>query len=510
MAMGSSKKARNRLADRSEAPREVELKLEIAAGAVGRLLDHPLVAKAQPDPDQSGHLSAIYFDTPDLDLRKSGLSLRIRRRNGSSVQTIKAEDKSRSLALDRSEWEQAVVAGLDFGAAAGTPLARLIAKKGLRESIQPVFGIETERRAFKVEHDGALVELALDDAAATAGDSTARFAELELELKQGAPAALFRLAHDLARAAPLRLAPVTKSERGYGLLGREAPVPVRAQDIEIDADASCAEAFQIVARSCLSQMIANESVLRRAPDPEAVHQMRVGLRRLRAAMSLFKTMLAGQETDAIKQGLRWVGRKLGPARDLDVLLGSLREAAESPGAEDAIADTERRRLKAYDVLQKALDSPRYMGAILETAAWIEAGQWLGNEKRASRSAEKHAAKELSRRRKTILREAKHLEKLQDDERHALRIRIKKMRYGAEFFASLFTGKKAKKRRKAMLTSLEHLQDLLGEMNDIAVGSAMVPSLAQSDPERAEQRLAKLLSKAVATAHDLPGAKPFWK
>ena len=508
--MGSSKKARNRLADHKEAPREVELKLEIEAGAVGRLLDHPLVARAQPDQDQSGHLSAVYFDTPDLDLRKSGLSLRIRRRNGNAVQTIKAEDKSRGLALDRSEWEQAVDDQLDFGAAAGTPLARLIAKKGIRDSIRPVFGIETERRAFTVEHDGALVELALDNAAATAGDSMARFAELELELKQGAPAALFRLAHDLAKAAPLRLAPVTKSERGYGLLERARSAPVHAQDVAIDADASCAEAFQIIARSCVSQMIANESVLRRSPDPEALHQIRVGLRRLRAAISLFRKMLARQETEAVKQGLRWIGRKLGPARDLDVLLGNLREAAGSPDVENAIADTERRRLKAYAVLQKALDTPRYMSAILETAAWIEAGQWLGNEKRTSRPARKHAAKELSRRHKKIVREAKHLEELPDEERHELRIRIKKMRYGTEFFASLFERKKARKRRKAMLKGLEHLQDLLGEMNDIAVGSAMVPSLAQSDPERAEQRLAKLLSKAVVAAHDLPGAKPFWK
>jgi CHAD domain-containing protein len=343
-----------------------------------------------------------------------------------------------------------------------------------------------------------------------ADQSTIRFAEIELELKHGAPAALFAVAKDLARAAPLRLAPVTKSERGYGLLGGSAPAPVKARDIEIDPDASRAGAFQVIARSCLSQIIANEAVLRKTADPEAVHQMRVGLRRLRAAISLFKPMLADRETETVKRGLRWIGRKLGPARDLDVLLGNLREMTGSSLAEDALQDAERRRQKAYEILRKALDSPRYMSAILETAAWIEAGKWLAAGDLPSRSARKHAARELSRRHRKILRDARHMEELEDDERHELRIRIKKMRYGAEFFASLFDGKKSKKRRKAMLPELERLQDLLGEMNDIAVGGAMIPSLAQTDPEQARQRMAKLLSKAIATAHDLPAGKPFWK
>lgn len=507
--MASSKKARDRLADGDEAPREVELKLEIATGDVKRLLGHPLIAGAEPDPGQCGHLSAVYFDTPDQDLRKAGMSLRIRERNGCSIQTIKAEDKSRGLALDRGEWE-ATVDELDFDAATGTPLARLVSKNEIREAIRPAFGIETERLAFRIEHDGALIELALDEAKAVADQNTIRFAELELELKRGAPAALFALAKDLARAAPLRLAPITKSERGYGLLGGSAPAPVKARDIEIDPEASRAGAFQVIARSCLSQIIANEAVLRKTAEPEAVHQMRVGLRRLRAAISLFKPMLADRETETVKQGLRWIGRKLGPARDLDVLLGNLRNMTGSSLAEDALQDAERRRQKAYEILRKALDSPRYMSAILETAAWIEAGKWLAVGDLPSRSARKHAARELSRRHRKILREARHMEELGDDERHELRIRIKKMRYGAEFFASLFDGKKSKKRRKAMLPELERLQDLLGEMNDIAVGGAMVPSLAQADPELARQRTAKLLSKAIATAHDLPAAKPFWK
>lgn len=501
--------ARDHLAEGTAPPRELELKLEIASGDVRRLLGHPVIAGAEPDPGQSGHLSAVYFDTPNLDLQRSGISLRIRRRNGCAVQTIKAEDRSRGLALDRSEWERPVESELDLSAADGTPLAPLVSSETSRRAIQPAFGIETERLAFKIERDGAVIELALDDATASANGKTARFAELELELKQGAPASLFALARDLAKATPLRLAPVTKSERGYSLLGSAAPAPVHARDVEIDPDASRAETFQIIARSCLSQMVANEAVLRRTQSPEAVHQMRVGLRRLRAAISLFKKMLAGRQTESVKSRLRWIGRKLGPARNLDVFLGNLRKLGEPGMTANTLADAERRRQKAYDTLLKALDSPRYMDAILETAAWIEAGEWLDTGDRPSRSARKHAANELSRLRKRIRWEAKHIEDLADDERHRLRIRIKKMRYGTEFFAPLFEGKKAKKHRKPMQSILGRLQDVLGEMNDIAVGGSLVPSLAEQDPERARQRLEKLLPKAVTSSRKLLKAKPFW-
>ncbi|MFC4172082.1 CHAD domain-containing protein [Microvirga sp. GCM10011540] len=493
------------------APREIELKLEVASGETSRLLEHPLLAQAQPDPEQSGQLHAVYFDTPDLALRHAGLSLRVRRRNGRHVQTIKAEHGARGLALDRSEWESPVEdSAIDFDAATGTPLAPFAADEALRGSIKPAFSIETERRAFMVRHDAALVELALDDAKARAGSQTLRFAELELELKEGDPSSLFTLALNLSEAVPLRLAPVTKSERGYGLLDRAAPQPARADKIGMDPDASCAEAFQVVARSCLSQMVLNEAVLRRTRDPESVHQMRVGIRRLRAAMSLFKDLLGGPQTEAVTQDLRWMGRCLGPARDLDVLLERLSDPDGPDLPEDQREEIEAHRARAYEALMEALESPRFMQAILKVAAWIEAGEWLSDDSPTSRPARDHARKELSRRWKKIRRQAGHLADLDDEGRHRLRIRIKKLRYGSEFFAPLFTSGGVKRRRKAMLSALERLQDLLGAMNDIAVGSSLIPSLAEQDPDHARRRMKKLLSKADAAGRDLPALKPFWK
>ena len=100
--------------------------------------------------------------------------------------------------------------------------------------------------------------------------------------------------------------------------------PFRAEPIALPKDATCAEAFQIIARSCLSQMLQNEALVRQTQDPAALHQMRVGLRRLRAALSLFgKQLLTDPESAAIKDDLRWAGQAMGTARDLDVLLERL-------------------------------------------------------------------------------------------------------------------------------------------------------------------------------------------
>ena len=80
---------------------------------------------------------------------------------------------------------------------------------------------------------------------------------------------------------------------------------------------SAARSFQVIGFSCLQHLLANEPVLRETRDPEAVHQMRVAVRRLRAAISIFKAMAADERGDAVRRDLRWLATQLGEARDLD-------------------------------------------------------------------------------------------------------------------------------------------------------------------------------------------------
>lgn len=493
--------------------REIELKLELASGRIEDLLEHPAFNQAKPLSDQSGTLHAVYYDTPWHALRRAGLSLRVRERNGHHVQTIKAERTERGLALDRTEWECPVEGTIDLEAAACTPLASLLADEETRESIQPIFAVETNRQVLEIEREAALVEVALDRAEAKVGEQFIRFAEVELELKQGNPSALFALARDLEDIAPLRLSTTTKSERGYRLLGEEDAGAVHASPVDVPPGTTGAEAFQVIARSCLFQIVRNEAVVRRDSDPEALHQMRVGLRRLNAAQSLFKPMLKGREGRAVKADLRWIGKKFGRVRDLDIYANRLREA-ESEVESSALKDVEKQRSDAYDSLRRTLEKPRFMGVILRVAAWIETGKWLSSKKKRVCAArgelvEDRALKQLTRRWKRIRKRAGKVSNLDERQRHRLRMSIKTLRYGVEFFAATFPGRQADKRHHALLSVLQDLQDELGEMNDITVARTLFPELAKQEAGQAEQRLNKLLSRAEVASRKLQKTKPFW-
>jgi triphosphatase len=511
----SGSKGRSKQDPAPDAPREIELKLELASGAAEDLLEHPLLDKARPLLKQSGQLHAVYFDTDDHALHREGISLRIRRRNGKATQTIKAEGPHKGIAMDRGEWETPVDSELDLSAAAGTPLEKLITDEALRARIKPAFKVDTDRKAFEAKFDGAVIEVALDRAKASDGEKAVAFSEIELELRQGHAGALFALARQLSEAAPLRLSTVAKSERGYHLLTEETLRPFRAEKIKLSKDTTCAEAFQIIARSCLAQMVQNEALVRLTQDPDALHQMRVGLRRLRAAISLFRTqLLTDPESAEIRNHLRWAGQSLGAARDLDVFIERLRSMDDAAAEPSQIEEIERRRTEAYKGLLETLESRRFMDVMLQTAAWIEAGTWVASDQKGQKSARRRSARdfaedELSRRFKRIRKLAKHLRDVGDEERHELRIRIKKLRYGTEFFASLFTSDKAKKRRKRFSSFLGELQEYLGDLNDLAVGGSLAMYLPEVSPKRLDRQRKKLLDKTEAAFRMLSKADPFW-
>lgn len=508
--MDAPRTPRKNLVSEQDTPREVELKLEIDPSSLDALLVHPLLAHARPLPDQSGVLSAVYYDTADQALRRAGMTLRVRSNDGRSIQTVKVESGERSLVLDRAEWEATVEGGLDFEAVARTPLATLIADEKSRDLLKPVFSVDTNRRAFLVEHEGALIELAVDQATASAGQHALSSSEVELELKSGQPSSLFHLVRTLAEAAPLRLSLLTKSERGYALTGASAAQPFMAEDIELLPQVSCADAFQVIARSCLTQIVRNEALFRQTRDPNALHQTRVGFRRLKAALSLFKAMLADSESQTVKAELRCAGKQLGAARDLDALIERLRTISTEEGKAD-LAKAELEHMGAYGDLMEALASPRFMRAVLQTAAWIEAGQWLTRRGRAlrQRPIEDHAVEEIARRWAKIRKKLRHLGSLEPEKRHMVRIRIKKLRYITEFLGSRFDGKPARKRRRLWLARFKKLQDVLGELNDIAISATRFPSLAGPTPKQAKRHEKTLLSKGEAAARDLCEAKPFW-
>jgi triphosphatase len=204
---------------------------------------------------------------------------------------------------------------------------------------------------------------------------------VELELKQGQAADLFKLAKVLAHEAPVQLAVKSKADRGYALLTAEKAAPVKAVPVTFAADANVQDAFQIIARACLHQLVANQSLML-AGDAEALHQMRVALRRLRAAISLFSDMSTDPQTEALKSELKWITAELGPAREFEVFLKRVGPVKDSERGEPGLAQVSRElRRKREDALahaRTAVESPRFRDLAIEIAAWIETGRWRRN------------------------------------------------------------------------------------------------------------------------------------
>ena len=510
--------------------KEIEVKLELAPANLPDLKKIPLLRTIKSAPKGAPQVS-VYFDTKNQKLRKNGLMLRVRREGRHHKQTIKATANAGQ--FERDEWESEIAGSEpDFDAANGTALEPLLTKK-LRRRLKPVFETRVRRTVYPLVDDVHAIALTLDRGTIDTGTRSLPLCEIELELKRGSAADLFNVAHELTQALPARLAVKSKSERGYELLDGEQELPVKAASIDLHAGINARDAFKTIGLACLKQAIDNEPALNRG-DPEGVHQMRVGLRRLRAAMSLFAALLRDPQATAIKNELKWLAGELGPARELEVLVRRVvapmkRQRRRWRGMPSLSREFAERRDAALARAQAAVQSARCRALTLDVATWLEAGLWRNPQDdlvrdRGDLPIEMFAAEQLARRWRKVRKKGKRLARLDARSRHKLRIQTKKLRYAAEFFATLFSTKRALKRRKQLLPALEGLQHGLGDLNDIAVHekriSAMGAQSQRSNPSRVfaaglltgreDARMDAAMTTATDAYADLAKVKPFWR
>jgi triphosphatase len=511
-------------------PREIELKLDVDPTDVAALKARVLPGLGTGGETQ--HLVSVYYDTPEQALRKHGMTLRLRVAGERRVQTLKAGNGKSAGLFDRSEWETEVQAEQpDLAALAHTPAHRILGKA--RGTLEPVFETTIDRTLWTVETDRSCIELALDEGQVAARGRVRALTELEMELKRGTPADLFDLLSRLGEAASLRIGVLAKSERGYRLGKKEKPT--KAASVALEHGMSTAAAFRGVMHACLRQFRLNEPLVIEQRAPEGLHQARVGMRRLRSGLSLFAPVIADDRLGGLKDGLRALSRKLGDARNLDVYLAHTarpESGAQGPasGATDFLADLEARRMAAYDAIEQALRSGEVRRLMLDLLAWIEGGPWLTSDdplQAALREqpVEHFAAHTLEARRRKLKKKGRRLETLDPTARHRVRIEAKKLRYAADFFASLAVRAKERDRHAAFVESMEKLQQHLGELNDISTGDELARSVAaQSGPHAAtvpeafvaghasgmqDARSEALLHAAGAAYRDVVDAKRFW-
>jgi inorganic triphosphatase YgiF len=497
--------------------REVELKLELEPSFAEALKRHDLLAGT---PRKKIDQLSTYFDTPDGAVRGAGFSLRVREAKGKFVQTIKHSEGPAAGLFDRPEWEMQIGSGdLDLEAAAGTPLGAILSKK-VRKKLQPLIQVEVQRSVWDVSHDGSAIELILDEGKVTGGNASEAIAEVELELKEGEAASLIALAREIGRAVPFRLGVLTKAERGYRLADGSAGKVRKAEPIELRTDMKAADGFAIIFYACLRHFRLNEDLIVRRRDPGALHQSRVAMRRLRSAFSLFRTVIADEEYQRLREEVRWFTNQLGDARNLDVMLKRF-PANEAEDRMRLRQILEERRELAYDGVLDALGSQRLRMLMIDLVGWVETGVWRVENPPAQRPLTEFARTQLDKRWRKVKKGGAALGSLEPEPRHQLRIEVKKLRYAVEFLASLISGEERLRRQKTFVGALEEMQERLGELNDAETAQHLLGDLFSEteDPaslNQAREQLASPQSEqaqlvAAQEGHSrLLEAGPYWR
>jgi triphosphatase len=510
---------------------EIELKLLAAPEDLAKVERHPALKGMRRWAGRREHLATVYYDTPDFELAREGLALRVRRSGERSVQTLKARGVAGAglHAREELEWPLAQGGAVDLAVLDETPYHRLFAHKRVRERLQPVFTTEFDRAARMVGFaDGTAAELAIDRGEIRAGERAAPISEAEIELKTGDPHRLFALAREIARDIPIRLGHASKAERGYALASGARAAPRKAEAVPLDGPLSAGAALRRIAFGCIAQMQANEDGLLTGKDPEYLHQFRVGLRRLRSCLGLAGLALGKPAIAAIAAELRWLQNALGPARDWDVFatatLATLARSVDAgAGLKRFRARCARIRRAHGEAAREAVHSTRYTALILALGEQF-AHDDLAGFARASRPAEgpapeappadlaapldEFAAFVLHRLDRRLRKRGADVPQASPEARHQVRIAAKKLRYAAEFFAAAYP----KKRVAPYLAALEELQDILGALNDAVVADRLLTEAVAGAKQPVPERVDGLVRGWVAAVavNELAGYKRAWR
>ncbi|KIZ35904.1 hypothetical protein OO17_25245 [Rhodopseudomonas palustris] len=254
--------------------------------------------------------------------------------------------------------------------------------------------------------------------------------------------------------------------------------PVNAKPpgaLVLDPDAGTVEALQAICRWTLQTIAAQQQAVRQR-KPVGVHQMRIGLRRMRAAISLFGDLLDDDQTDHIKAELKWLAGRLAPARDLHVMQ---MKVAQLDGARALQKQLAASRIAAFDQARAAVEQPRFRALLREIARWIDHGAWAAPPPGKRRNAKRFAKRVLAKRAAQVIDKAARLDQMSVEKRHRLRIAAKKLYYATGFFETLFGDPKPARQLTAFKKKLKALLDALGALNDIAVQGGLASKLADA-------------------------------
>ena len=235
------------------------------------------------------------------------------------------------------------------------------------------------------------------------------------------------------------------------------------------------EAFESILRTNFESMLSWVPVAYNREDIEGVHQVRVSIRKMRSAVSLFRKAIPRGITDPWNDEMRWIASGFGPARDLDVFIdegmGDMTGKIPLQAGEEKLRKLAvKHQDSAYAEVRTLLDSDRYKNFATQFGPWIENRGWFQVEmpaetrKKLGKSVVGYAKKVMNKRLTVVLQAGEYMKEMSDEDLHQLRIECKKLRYAAEFFNTLFDPQTM----ASFILQLKKVQGYLGTMNDVAV------------------------------------------
>lgn len=495
---------------------EFELKLEVPPAQLECVAVAVLDAKATRQ-----RLQASYFDTPDGVLARKGIVVRLRKEGRRWVQTAKGLTSDLLERLEHNAKLPPQRAGaipvLDLSRHRGTPVGKAIdiaicEAFGLKASdkyprLDLLYSTDVRRISRCVNHGSSVIEIALDQGHVLANGLSQPICELEFELKEGTPADAIALARQWSSAHGLWISTIAKSTKGQRLRSAvpfgNATGAVVAQCLRL---ASGDDMLRAVVQSCLDHILPNASDLASGSNhPDHIHQLRVGIRRLRTALHEL-----GGLTDAIDPAwdavLVSVFSALGVQRDSSYLALVLQPRLLAAGGPDMRFDNASSKLPDAG---ETVRGPDFQSVLLGLLGFLHRG--LPESVNAPGNLKKAVAARLGRLHKRALRDGQKFLALNETEQHGVRKRLKRLRYLVEFSRPLFLAGRV----KDMATALKPVQDALGQYNDELMALHAWRALAAHDPHvwfgigwltARKQPNAKLCLKEIKV---FAKVKPFW-
>jgi inorganic triphosphatase YgiF len=326
-----------------------------------------------------------------------------------------------------------------------------------------------------VAFGGAEIELSMDSGEVRAGKNSRPISELELELKSGESAQLFKFALALLDIVPLEVEHTSKAEYGYRLHGAILPAVSKASFPSLAKSPDIASALQSMIGCCLLHLQANIPGAIQKLDEEYLHQVRVALRRLRVVLSMTEIFRADVELANLHEQVEELCVELGRLREWDVFVTQILLPIRSRHSEQdwprLLSSSEKLRCLHHAAVESRLQSQDYQRFLLRFGAWMHGDYW--RKSTADSLTLPHFAEQiLDKRGRQVGKRGKCLVAADPGQLHALRIACKKLRYSAEIFASLFDPLKAKRYQSALTA----LQDILGMLNDLDVARRLLDEL----------------------------------